>query len=202
MLAMMTEDSVVTSARNKRLWVVGIALLALMPLAACGGEPATDDSALAAVASSPDVVEVEETMVPQFTLLSLAGEQVSVSDLRGDVVVIDFWATWCGPCHYQADILEALHQEFGDRGVRFLAISLGEDTDTVRTFVDNNPYPYPVLIDPDDLLSVELGVYVLPTVMILNREGEVSFFQPGVSQTESLRRALYEAGVEHPAIDA
>ena len=140
-------------------------------------------------------------MAPQFTLLSLSGEQVSAADFAGEVLVVDFWATWCGPCRYQAEILDALREEFSDRGVRFLAISLGEDEATVRTFVDNNPYPYPVLIDPEDMLSVELGVYVLPTVMILDREGRVSFFQAGVSQAEPLRRALYEAGVEHPSTD-
>jgi thiol-disulfide isomerase/thioredoxin len=165
------------------------ALLLLATLTACSGAQETADPELSA-------------MAPEFTLLSLAGEQVSIADLAGEVVVIDFWATWCGPCRYQAAILEALHEEFGDQEVRFLAISLGEPDDIVRTFVDNNPFPYPVLIDPDDLLSIELGVYVLPTVMILDLEGRVSFFQPGVTQIEPLRRALYEAGVEHPATEA
>ena len=57
----------------------------------------------------------------------------------------------------------------------------------------------PVLVDPEDRLSPELGIYVLPTVMVLDRDGNVTYQQPGVSQAEALRRALYEAGVEHPA---
>ena len=178
-----------------------VAMFLLATLTACGGAQQAVDPGLLADGGAGSAA-TEEPMAPQFTLLSLAGEQVSVADLAGEVVVVDFWATWCGPCHFQADILRALHEEFGDQGVRFLAISLGEDEETVRTFVDKNPFPYPVLIDPDDLLSIELGVYVLPTVMILDREGKVSFFQPGVTQTEPLRRALYEAGVEHPATEA
>ena len=202
MLAAMNGDAGVISRTYRRGWLAGVALLVPLSLAACDGPPAGDGSASVAVAASLDAVEAEAPVVPQFTLLSLAGGEVAASDFRGEVVVIDFWATWCGPCHFQADILEALHEEFGDRGVRFLAISLGEDEETVRNFVDNNPYPYPVLIDPEDQLSIELGIYVLPTVMILDREGLVSFVQPGVSQTEPLRRALYEAGVEHPSTDA
>ena len=176
------------------------ALLLSVTLTACGGTREAADAGLSEDGSAG--AAAEEPMAPEFTLLSLAGEQVSVADLAGDVVVIDFWATWCGPCRYQAAILHALHEEFGDQDVRFLAISLGEPEEIVRSFVDDNPFPYPVLIDPDDLLSIELGVYVLPTVMILDREGRVSFFQPGVTQAEPLRRALYEAGVEHPSTEA
>lgn len=139
---------------------------------------------------------------PSFTLASLAGDDVSTSDFDGQVVLIDFWATWCGPCHYQADILKTLHADFADKGVQFLAVSLGEAEDIVRSFVEDNPYPYPVLIDPEDRLSPELGIYVLPTVMVLDRDGNVTYQQPGVSQAETLRRALYEAGVEHPSTAA
>ena len=116
--------------------------------------------------------------------------------------MIDFWATWCGPCHAQADILKALYEEFGDKGVRFLAISMGEPEEVVREFVDRRPYPYPVLIDPEDRLSLDLGIYVLPTIMVIDRDGTVAFLEPGVSNAETLRRVLYEAGVEHPTTAA
>ena len=169
-----------------------VAMFLLATLTACGGAQQAADPGLLADGGAGSAA-TEEPMAPQFTLLSLAGEQVSVADLAGEVVVVDFWATWCGPCHYQADILRALHEEFGDRGVRFLAISLGEDEETVRTFVDKSPFPYPVLIDPDDLLSIELGVYVLPTVMILDQDQRITFSNMGVSTGTQVSGAIQRA---------
>ena len=86
--------------------------------------------------------------------------------------------------------------------MRFLAISLGEPEDVVREFVEQRPYPYPVLVDPEDSLSLDLGIYVLPTIMVIDRAGQVAYLEPGVSTAETLRRVLYEAGVEHPATAA
>jgi peroxiredoxin len=168
-------------------------LLMFAGVVGCGqqGPPQTSDEA---VGTAPKSLE--------FTLASLDGGSVSMSDFEGQVVLIDFWATWCGPCHFQADILRNIHEEFATKGVQFLAVSLGEPEDVVRKFVDENPYPYPVLVDPEDQLSLELGIYVLPTVMVIDGDGRISFSRPGVTQEQALRRALYEAGVEHPATAA
>ena len=174
----------------------------LVALGACS-PPAEESRASAepADAGAPSPV-AESRAAPQFRLAALDGGTISPQDYSGDVVVIDFWATWCGPCHAQADILKALHGEFAGKGVRFLAISLGESEEVVREFVASRPYPYPVLIDPEDALSLELGIYVLPTIMVIDRQGRVAYLEPGVSTAETLRRALFEAGVEHPSATA
>ena len=152
----------------------------------------------APAAEEPQPV-AESQAAPEFRLASLDGEEIAPQDYAGEIVIIDFWATWCGPCHAQADILHQLHEEFGDKGVRFLAVSLGESEEVVREFIEKRPYPYPVLLDPEDSLSLDLGIYVLPTIMVIDREGQVAYLEPGVSTAETLRRVLYEAGVEHPA---
>lgn len=179
-------------------------LLVVIALALAGCGPAGLESSVGGPSDSSESSSDDAALepAPSFTLVSLEGADVSTSDFAGQVVLIDFWATWCGPCHYQADILKALHEDFEGKGVQFLAVSLGEPEEIVRTFVEENPYPYPVLIDPEDRLSPELGIFVLPTVMVIDRDGNVTYSQPGVSQAESLRRALYEAGVEHPATAA
>ena len=128
-----------------------------------------------------------------FRLATLDGRRLGPADFDGRVVLVDFWATWCGPCHIQRQILEPLYRDFKGRGVEFLAVSLGEDLETVERFVRRNPYPYPVLVDPEDELSVELEIYALPTLMVIDRRGQVAFFEPGLADGEKLRRILQQA---------
>jgi peroxiredoxin len=94
----------------------------------------------------------------------------------------------------QADILKPLYDEYRRSGVEFLAISVGEEEEQVREFVERRPYPYPVLVDPEDEVSAELGIIVLPTLMILDRAGEVTYFEPGIADAATVRRLLQEAG--------
>ena len=81
---------------------------------------------------------VEQQPAPQFRLASVDGSEVALADFEEKVVLVDFWATWCGPCHAQADILKSLFADF-DGDVQFLAISLGEAEETMRAFVERNP---------------------------------------------------------------
>ena len=130
---------------------------------------------------------------PDFDLAALDGSRHRLSDYRGRVVLIEFWATWCGPCRLQAEILSRLYEEVGDRDLEFLAVSLGESEDKVRRFTNKDPFPYPVLLDPEESLGYALEIYALPTVMIIDRGGRISYLRPGISDGETLRRALSAA---------
>lgn len=132
-----------------------------------------------------------------FRLATLdGGKQLGPRDFGGQVVLLDFWATWCVPCHAQARILKSVYEELQRDGgkVQFLAVDVGEDAETVGRFVADNPFPYPVLIDPQDTLSYELGIVGLPTLMVVDRKGEVVYFEPGVIDGDALRRILADAG--------
>ena len=132
---------------------------------------------------------------PEFKLKTLDGRKLGPTDFPGQVVVVDFWATWCGPCHIQARILEPIHRDFQGKGVQFLAANVGEDEATVRKFVKDKPFPYPVLLDPESQVSGNLGVYALPTLMVIDKKGKVTLLQAGVMDGPTLRKALKEAGV-------
>ena len=128
-----------------------------------------------------------------FRLKTLEGRPLGPKDFPGKVVVIDFWATWCGPCRIQAQVLEPIYREYGKKGVQFLAANVGEEAPTVRAFLKDRPIPYTVLLDPEDVAD-QLGIYALPTVMVIDKTGHVSYFEPGLSDGVTIRRALAQAG--------
>ncbi len=136
--------------------------------------------------------ETEVELAPDFELAALGGGRVDSASYRGKVLLLEFWATWCMPCVVQARILEPLHRDFEARGVEFLAINLGEDATTVAAYVERSPFPYEVLLDPQDSLTALMNIYALPTVMIVDRSGRVAYRQHGLSSGETLRRALEE----------
>ncbi len=129
-----------------------------------------------------------------FRLESLDGAAIGPPDFPGQVVVVDFWATWCTPCRAQASILEDVHAEWGSRGVQFLAVDVAEERELVEEFVASNPFPYPVLLDPDDELSAALGLMALPTLMVIDREGQVIYFESGVMDGRRLGDLIRQGG--------
>lgn len=128
-----------------------------------------------------------------FDLASLDGGAVSAADYRGRVVVIDFWATWCGPCREQEAILAGLVGDYDPDEVAFLAINVGEARPLVEAFVREDPFAYPVLLDPAETLGARYGVYALPTVLVADPRGAVTFTRMGITPAATIRRAISEA---------
>ena len=121
------------------------------------------------------------------------GEPLSSEELRGKVVLVDFWATWCAPCHVQAKILRPVFEDFeGEEDVVFLAVSVGEDRETVASFVADSPFPYPVLLDQENVSSIEGGVTVLPTVFVLDRDGSAVWSGVGVHPGRKIKKVIQE----------
>ncbi len=109
---------------------------------------------------------------PAFTLKDTGGRTVRLSDFSGKVVVIDFWATWCGPCKESTVELEKLHRKYRDRGVVVLGISMDEGGEAVRKvkgFAEKNNLTYPMLMD-DGKTSGSYGVYTIPVTFVLDRK--------------------------------
>ena len=129
-----------------------------------------------------------------FQLKTVDGHSLGPKDFPGQVVVVDFWATWCGPCHLQAEILEPIYQDLKGRGVQFLAANVGEEPETVKSFLKTKPFPYPVLLDPKDSVASNLGVYALPTLLVVDTKGRVAYFQSGIADGDTLRQVIKKAG--------
>ena len=129
-----------------------------------------------------------------FQLASIDGRQIGPKSFPGQVVVVDFWATWCMPCRLQAEILEPVYRDYKGRGVQFLATNVGEEPDQVKKFLKDKPFPYPVLLDPKQSTADNLGIVALPTLMVVNKKGEVAYFQSGIADGDTLRDVLKKAG--------
>jgi thiol-disulfide isomerase/thioredoxin len=141
-------------------------------------------------------ISARERPASDFRLATLDGQQLGPPDFPGQVVLVEFWATWCSPCRLQAKYIEQLHRELAGNGVSFLAVNVGEDEATIREYVEKRPFPYPVLFDPEDSMSARYQLFGLPTVMIVDRQGEITFLETGLRDADKLRHELREAGAE------
>ncbi len=166
-------------------WLLGIAALMIVGAGVLGWR-------LAGVTNS-EAEEGAALRPPDVELAALGGGTMALEEFEGEVVIVDFWASWCGPCRLQAKILAPMHEALDGR-VQFLAINLGEDLQTVERYVAKNAFPYPVLMDPQERLGVDLQIYALPTVMVLDRAGRVAFLRAGISDRPTLTDALLAAG--------
>ncbi|MXZ80296.1 MAG: TlpA family protein disulfide reductase [Gammaproteobacteria bacterium] len=133
-----------------------------------------------AVASGPE----RPAEVSDFVLDDLDGNPVRLSDFRGRAVLINFWATWCGPCVEELPTLEGLRRHFQDRPFSVIAINLGEDAQTVRDFLDTNALKLNMilLIDEGGTVAETYCVRGLPATLLIDRDGRVVF--GGVGQRD------------------
>lgn len=109
---------------------------------------------------------------PDFTLTDITGKKISLSELKGKVVLLNFWATWCGPCKAEMPALNRLYLELKDKGFVILAVSLDTAEKPVKSFIAEKKLAFPVLMDSDKELSFDLyAVMGLPTTFIIDKKG-------------------------------
>ncbi|MGH2602029.1 MAG: TlpA family protein disulfide reductase, partial [Dehalococcoidia bacterium] len=115
----------------------------------------------------------EGSPAPDFVLSTLDGREVRLSDYRGNVVLLNFWATWCGPCREEMPLFEAAQQEYSDRGLVVLAVNVGEGSSTVRPFVERLALTYDIALDGNSSIARRYRARSFPTTYFIDRDGTV-----------------------------
>jgi DsbE subfamily thiol:disulfide oxidoreductase len=126
---------------------------------------------------------------PAFTLPLLSGDG-SLGLGRDEVVVVNFWASWCRPCRMEGPQLEGLWREYGEQGVRFIGIDYRDDRSAAIDFARSLGLTYPSIRDPDGSLGDDFGIFGLPTTFIIGTDGRTRYQVTGSVHTQSFRVAL------------
>lgn len=122
-------------------------------------------------------------LAPDFTLTSVAGKTITLSQLRGKVVLLDFWATWCAPCRLAIPHLNGLYKAYRERGLEIIGLSLDKGSpERVRKFALNMGIEYAIIMADDDLVK-KYGISPIPTTYLIDREGYITNKWIGFSQT-------------------
>ena len=142
-----------------------------------GCSPSSSDSVEAASVKPAS----ERNVAPDFELKDVNGNTVKLSDYRGKVVLLNFWATWCGPCKLEIPWFIDFEKQHKDRGFAVLGISMDEDGwDSVRPYVDRAKVNYRVLMGTDTVAMLYGGVESLPTTFMIDREGRIASVHIGL----------------------
>ena len=116
---------------------------------------------------------------PDFALKSSTGENLRLSEYRGDVVMINFWATWCGPCRQEMPLLDELHARYERVGFKLLGVNIDDDPRRAMQMIDELGVTFPVLFDSTKDVSKLYEVNAMPVTVILDREGNVRHVHHG-----------------------
>ena len=150
------------------------------------------------VTSSSNVAEVTAVMLkpnlaPNFTWKDASGKQVDFESFRGKVTLLNFWATWCGPCKRELPDLIALSKELADKNIKIIGVSVDRSSDvlnSVKSFSDEHGIPYQIVIANDELVQAFGNVYAIPTSFVIDQQGKIAQTLVGMRSKEAIAQAL------------
>ena len=116
---------------------------------------------------------------PDFTLKSQSGENLKLSEQQGEVVMINFWASWCGPCRQEMPLLEALYQEYKDLGFTIFGVNVEEDPSKAKDLLKDVSVSFPILFDTENEVSQLYGLVAMPSTVLVDRDGKQRYFHAG-----------------------
>jgi peroxiredoxin len=142
--------------------------------------PVTVTALLLTAASFPaGAVVAAGAPAPAFSLGSNTGKTVSLADLKGQVVLVNFWASWCGPCRTEMPILEQISKKYKAMGVTLVGVNVEPNSADAQKWLQSTPVSFPILFDTDSTVSKLYQVEGMPNTVILDRKGNVRYIHRG-----------------------
>jgi peroxiredoxin len=134
---------------------------------------------VALVSGLPASAAAPASVAPDFNLPARDGSKVHLSDLKGQVVMINFWASWCGPCRQEMPLLQQIQAKHEPLGFTLLGVNVEPDSAEAEKWLKNVPVTFPILFDRENSVSARFGVEAMPSSVLIDREGNVRHVHRG-----------------------
>lgn len=185
--------------KNSLIMMMFFAILSVM-LTGCGVSDSQSSGDTAQVVQKVNYSVLSEgSDAPDFTADVNDGNTFTLSEKQGKVVLLNFWATWCGPCVGEMPAFQKLYEEYGDE-IEILAVNIAEDRETVDAFVENCGYTFPIAYDEGGQISIKYPSEGIPYTLVIGKDGKVSAIFLGAAgadeQYRIYRNALKKAFLE------
>ncbi|MDE2304447.1 MAG: TlpA family protein disulfide reductase [Gammaproteobacteria bacterium] len=136
-------------------------------------------AALVAASGAATAGSSAQGPAPQFTLSTPSGQKDSLGQYKGQVVMLNFWATWCGPCQQEMPLLDQMYKQYAPAGFTLLGINVDTDEAAVTKLLARKPVSFTVLLDPKNRVASEYHVEEMPSTVIIDRQGNVRYVHRG-----------------------
>jgi thiol-disulfide isomerase/thioredoxin len=133
---------------------------------------------------------------PRFRAKTLDGETFTNDSVKGKVVLLQFWTTWCQYCRREQPVVDDINKEFADKGLVLLAVNVGESKKKVKKFLEENPRSVRIVLTEDTNLAAMYAATAFPIYVAIDREGNIAGMQRGAGGERALRALLSRAGLE------
>ena len=141
----------------------------------------------------------DDKPAPRFRAKTMSGEGFNNESVKGKVVLLEFWTTWCQYCHQEEPLIESINQEFADKGLIVLAIDVAESKKTVKKYLEQHPRACRIVLTEDTNLAAMYQANEYPIYVVIDRDGIITGEQRGAAGEKALRRLLASANIESSA---
>jgi thiol-disulfide isomerase/thioredoxin len=175
--------------------IVTVLTLGLIASACSSDEVGQEGPALGKITGMPTIAGQSPEPgkpAPDFEFEDPEGQASSLSDLQGKPVLLNFWATWCGPCVHEMPFLQEIYNEWTDKGLVLLAIDIGEGPTVVKQFLQERGFSFPVILDTERAVATKYNIRGVPTTFLINEDGVIEAYKVGAFQSKE----EIEAGIK------